>query len=85
MTERAQKLMEQVWQERDTWANNEQKLVAAIIRKTLEHVKTMTATKLSNLTVVDKNDMLLLSKELEKLPWNYSNGATNTIMDMNGI
>ena len=68
MTERAQKLMEQVWNERNTWADTEQKLVAAIIRKTLEHVKSMTAAKLNNLTVIDKSDMLALSKEVENLP-----------------
>lgn len=68
MTERAQKLMEQVWNERNTWADTEQKLVAAIIRKTMEHVKTMTAAKLNNLTVLDKGDMMTLSKELENLP-----------------
>ena len=60
--------MEQVWNERNTWADTEQKLVAAIIRKTMEHVKTMTAAKLNNLTVIDKGDMMTLSKELENLP-----------------
>ena len=68
MTERAQKLMEQVWQERNTWADTEQKLVAATIRKVMEHVKTMTASKMNNLTVLDKGDMMTLSKELENLP-----------------
>lgn len=68
MTDRAQKLMEQVWNERNTWADTEQKLVAAIIRKTLEHVKSMTAAKLNNLTVLDRGDMLALSKEVENLP-----------------
>lgn len=68
MTDRAQKLMEQVWNERNTWADTEQKLVAAIIRKTMEHVKTMTAAKLDNLTVLDRSDMLALSKEVENLP-----------------
>lgn len=68
MTERAQKLMEQVWNERNTWADTEQKLVAAIIRKAMEHVKTMTAAKLNNLTVLDRGDMMTLSKELENLP-----------------
>jgi hypothetical protein len=67
MSERAQKLMDEIWQERDTWADTEQKLVAAIIRKTISHVKTMTAQKLNNLTVLDKDDMMTLSKEVEKL------------------
>jgi hypothetical protein len=68
MTERAQKLMNAIWNERNTWADSEQKLVAAIIRKTMEHVKTMTAQKLNNLTVLDKGDMMTLSKEVENLP-----------------
>jgi hypothetical protein len=67
MTERAQKLMDAIWNERNTWADSEQKLVAAIIRKTMEHVKTMTAQKLNNLTVLDKGDMMTLSKEIENL------------------
>jgi|688.fasta_scaffold35426_14 hypothetical protein len=68
MTDRAQKLMDSVWQERNTWADSEQKLVAAIIRKTMEYVKTMTAQKLNNLTVLDRSDMMALSKEVENLP-----------------
>lgn len=67
MTERAQKLMDAIWNERNTWADSEQKLVAAVIRKTMEHVKTMTAAKLNNLTVIDKGDMMTLSKEVENL------------------
>ena len=68
MSERAQKLMDSIWNERNTWADTEQKLVAAVIRKTMEHVKTMTAAKMNNLTVLDKGDMMTLSKELENLP-----------------
>jgi len=68
MTQRAQQLMDAIWNERNTWADSEQKLVAAVIRKTMEHVKTMTAQKLNNLTVIDKGDMMTLSKEVENLP-----------------
>lgn len=67
MTERAQQLMQQIYQERNTWADTEQKLVAAIIRKTILQVKSMTASKMNNLTVLDKNDMMALSKEVENL------------------
>jgi hypothetical protein len=67
MSDRAKKLMEDIWNERNTWADTEEKLVAAIIRKTMESVKTMTAAKLNNLTVLDRSDMLALSKELENL------------------
>jgi hypothetical protein len=68
MTQRAQELMNAIWHERNTWADSEQKLVAAVIRKTMEYVKTMTAQKLNNLTVLDKSDMMTLSKEVENLP-----------------
>ncbi len=67
MTERAQTLMTAVWQDRNNGADTEQKLVAAIIRRTIEHVRTMTAQKLNNLTVLDKDDMMTLSKEVENL------------------
>jgi len=67
MTERAQKLMDAIWNERNTWADSEQKLVAAIIRKTMEYVRTMTAQKMDNLTVLDRSDMMALSKEVENL------------------
>jgi len=68
MTARAQKLMDAIYQERNTWADSEQKLVAAIIRKTMEYVRTMTAQKMNNLTVLDRSDMMTLSKEVENLP-----------------
>jgi hypothetical protein len=59
--------MTEIWNERNTWADTENKLVAAIIRKTMEHVRTMTAQKMNNLTVLDKGDMMTLSKEIENL------------------
>ena len=64
---RAQQLMDEVWHERNTWADTETKLTAAIIRKAVSHVKTMTASKLNNLKVIDINDLITLSVELEKL------------------
>ena len=67
MTDRAQKLMDEIYQERNTWADTEPKLVAAIIRKTIDNCRTLVASKSNNLTVVDKSDMLQLSKEVEKL------------------
>lgn len=67
MSDRAQQLMNEIWNERNTWADTENKLVAAIIRKTMEHVRTMTAQKMNNLTVLDKGDMMTLSKEIENL------------------
>jgi len=67
MTARAQQLMDQVWNERNTWADTENKLVAAIIRKMLSHAKTYTASTMNDLQVIDKNDLITLSKELEQL------------------
>lgn len=68
MTERARKLMADIWEERNNGADTEEKLVAAIIRKTLDHSRTMVAAKMNNLTVIDKNDLIALSNELEQLP-----------------
>ena len=59
--------MDAIWHERNTWADTEQKLVAAIIRKTIENSRTMVAAKMNNLTVIDKDDMMTLSKEIENL------------------
>jgi hypothetical protein len=67
MTTRAQTLMNQVWEERNTWANTENKLVAAIIRKMISHAKTYKASTMNNMEVIDKNDLITLSKELEQL------------------
>ena len=64
---RAQTLMDEIWQERNTWANTETKLTAAILRKAVSNVKTMTASKLNNMKVIDLNDLITLSVELEKL------------------
>ena len=67
MTTRAQKLMDDIWHERNTWANTEQKLVAAIIRKAISHAKTYKASTMNNMEVIDKMDLIALSKELEQL------------------
>ena len=67
MTQRAQQLMDDIWTERNTWADTEQKLVAAILRKMITHVRTYTASSMNNLQVIDTSDLLTLSKEIEKL------------------
>jgi hypothetical protein len=64
---RAQQLMDDIWTERNTWADTEQKLVAAILRKMITHVRTYTASSMNNLQVIDTSDLLTLSKELEQL------------------
>jgi hypothetical protein len=67
MTQRAQQLIQEVWHERNTWADTEHKLVAAIIRKTISHTKTYTASSMNNLQVMDTNDLIILSQEIEAL------------------
>lgn len=67
MTDRAQKLMKEIWEERNSWADTEEKLVAAIIRKTLDNCKTFVAQRMNNMSVVDKKDLIQLSNELENL------------------
>lgn len=67
MTERAEQLMNEIWEERNSWADTEQKLVAAIIRRVLVHSRTLVAQKMNNLTVIDKDDLLTLSNEVENL------------------
>jgi len=64
---RAQQLMDEIYHERNTWADTETKLTAAILRKAINHVRILTASKINDLQVIDKNDLLLLSKELEQL------------------
>jgi hypothetical protein len=59
--------MDDIWTERNTWADTEQKLVAAILRKMITHVRTYTASSMNNLQVIDTSDLLTLSKELEQL------------------
>lgn len=59
--------MDDIWTERNTWADTEQKLVAAILRKMITHVRTYTASSMNNLQVIDTSDLLTLSKEIEKL------------------
>ena len=68
MTHRAQELMQQIWLERNNGADTETKLVAAIIRKSAQYVKTMTAKQLNNLQVLNKDDMMELAKEIQNLP-----------------
>ena len=67
MTQRAQTLMDEIWHERNTWADTETKLTAAIIRKTISHARTLTASKMNDMKVIDLNDLITLSVEVEKL------------------
>ena len=66
MTERAQQVMEYIWQSRNNGgADTENKLVAAILRIVSENVISYNAQ--NDLIVLDKNDMLNLASEIESL------------------
>jgi hypothetical protein len=66
MTERAQQVMEYIWQSRNNGgADTENKLVAAILRIVSENVVSYNAQ--NDLIVLDKNDMLNLASEIESL------------------
>ena len=66
MTERAQQVMEHIWQSRNNGgADTENKLVAAILRIVSENVVNYNAQ--NDLIVLDKNDMLNLASEIESL------------------
>jgi hypothetical protein len=66
MTERAQQVMEYIWQSRNNGgADTENKLVAAILRIVSENVTYYNAQ--NDLIVLDKNDMLNLADEIESL------------------
>jgi hypothetical protein len=66
MTERAQQVMEYIWQSRNNGgADTENKLVAAILRIVSENVVSYNAQ--NDLIVLDRNDLLNLADEIEVL------------------
>ena len=66
MSERAQQVMEYIWQSRNNGgADTENKLVAAILRIVSENVVNYNAQ--NDLIVLDKNDMLNLATEIDSL------------------
>jgi hypothetical protein len=66
MTERAQQVMEYIWQSRNSGgADTENKLVAAILRIVSENVTHYNAQ--NELIVLDRNDLLNLASEIESL------------------
>ena len=64
MTERTQDLMNAIWEARNSGADTEEKLIAAVLRITAENVQFYIAQ--NDLIVLDKNDMLQLAQELEQ-------------------
>ena len=66
MTERAQNVMNAIWDSRNNQgADTENKLVAAILRIVSENVTQYSAQ--NDLIVLDRNDMLNLASEIESL------------------
>ena len=66
MTERAQQVMEYIWQARNNGgADTENKLTAAILRIVSENVVCYNAQ--NDLIVLDRNDLLNLADEIEAL------------------
>jgi hypothetical protein len=56
--------MSKVWELRNTGADTEEKLVAAILRVVAENTKSYTAQ--NDMIVLDKNDILELAQELDQ-------------------
>ncbi len=65
MTERAQKMMDSIWESRNKGADTENKLVASILRIVSENVTHYNAQ--DNLIVLDKNDVADLANQIESL------------------
>jgi hypothetical protein len=66
MSERAQKVMDSIWDSRNNQgADTENKLTAAILRIVSENVTQYSAQ--NDLIVLDRNDMLNLASEIESL------------------
>ena len=64
--ERAQKVMDSIWESRNSGgADTENKLVAAILRIVSESIVHYSAQ--NELIVLDKNDLLNLASEIESL------------------
>jgi hypothetical protein len=65
MTERAQKMMDSIWESKNQGADTENKLVASILRIVSENVINYNAQ--DNLIVLDKNDLVDLANQIESL------------------
>ncbi len=66
MSERAQTIMNAIWDSRNNQGvNTENKLIASTLRIVSEHIVFYNAQ--NNLIVLDKNDLLNLASEIESL------------------
>jgi hypothetical protein len=67
MSERAQNIMNAIWESRNAGgADTENKLTASILRIVSNNIMQYNAQ--NNLIVLDKNDLLNLASEIESLP-----------------
>jgi hypothetical protein len=64
MTERSQEFMNKIWEARNSGADTEEKLVAAILQVAAETVKYYNAQ--NDMIVLDKNDLVQLAEELNQ-------------------
>lgn len=65
MSDRAKSLMEDIWKSRNSGADTEEKLVAQILKLSLNYV-TLYGTE-NQMTVLSADDVVNLSNELETL------------------
>ena len=65
MKENAEKLMQSIWDARNSGEDTEEKLIAATLSLALEVVPQYNAQ--NGMIVIDKNDLLSLSTELRNL------------------
>lgn len=65
MSERAQQMMNAIWDSRNHGSDTENKLTAFIVRYLSDVVQNYTAQ--NDLIVLDKNDLLNLASEIESL------------------
>jgi hypothetical protein len=65
MTERAQNVMNAIWESRNQGIDTENRLTASILRIVSENVTHYNAQ--NDLIVLDKNDLLNLANEIESL------------------
>ena len=64
MTERAQNLMDQIWNIRNSNPDmTEKELVSSVLQLAVEHIQFYNAQ--NDMIVLDKNDMLQLAEELK--------------------
>lgn len=64
MSTRSDEFMKLIWEARNSGADTEEKLTAAILKIAAENIQFYNAQ--NNLIVLDKNDMLQLAQELEQ-------------------